>query len=119
MSTLAAILNSDPKPVSDIVPGIPPEIEKLVRKCLRKDPGRRYQHMDDLKLALEELKEESDSGTLQRHRNGWSPESQPEAAGYCRCHPVVHSSRSCGLAGLGARELHGLANRDARRRKQP
>lgn len=65
MSTLAAILNSDPKPVSDIVPAIAPEMEKLVRKCLRKDPGRRYQHMDDLKLALEELKEESDSGTLQ------------------------------------------------------
>ena len=36
LSTLAAILNSEPKPVSDIVPGIPPEVEKLIRKCLRR-----------------------------------------------------------------------------------
>ena len=34
------------------------------RRCLRKDPARRFQHMDDLKVALEELKEESDSGKL-------------------------------------------------------
>ena len=33
-------------------------------RCLRKDPGRRYQHADDLKLALVEVKEESDSGKL-------------------------------------------------------
>ena len=35
------------------------------RRCLRKDPERRFQHMDDVKVALEELKEESDSGTLE------------------------------------------------------
>ena len=28
-------------------------------RCLRKDPGRRFQHMDDLKVSLEELREES------------------------------------------------------------
>src|SRR6267154_1195804 len=32
-------------------------------RCLRKDPQRRIQHLDDVKLALEELKQESDSGT--------------------------------------------------------
>ncbi len=36
----------------------------MISRCLRKDPERRFQHMADLKVALEELKEESDSGTL-------------------------------------------------------
>lgn len=31
---------------------------------MKKDPARRFQHMDDLKVALEELKEESESGKL-------------------------------------------------------
>src|SRR5438132_14348283 len=31
---------------------------------MRKDPARRFQHMDDIKVALQELKEESDSGHL-------------------------------------------------------
>ena len=30
-------------------------------RCLRKDPERRPQHMVDVKLALEELKEDSES----------------------------------------------------------
>ncbi len=37
---------------------------RVIVRCLRKDPARRFQHMDDLKVALEELKEESDSGKL-------------------------------------------------------
>jgi Tol biopolymer transport system component len=39
-------------------------LEKIITRCLRKDPERRIQHMVDVKLALEDLKEESDSGKL-------------------------------------------------------
>jgi len=35
-----------------------------VHRCLRKEPARRFQTMADLKVALEELKDESDSGRL-------------------------------------------------------
>jgi Tol biopolymer transport system component/predicted Ser/Thr protein kinase len=64
MSTLAAILNQEPKPISQLVPGIPRDLEKIVNRCLRKAPNRRWQAMPDLKVTLDELKEESDSGTL-------------------------------------------------------
>jgi len=64
VSTIAAILREEPKPLSQVVEGLPREVERLVKRCLRKDPGHRFQHMDDLKVALEELKEESDSGEL-------------------------------------------------------
>jgi Tol biopolymer transport system component len=63
-STIAAILREEPKPLSQVVEGLPREVERLVKRCLRKDPAHRFQHMDDLKVALEELKEESDSGEL-------------------------------------------------------
>ncbi len=64
MSTLAAILHQEPKPLSEVDSRIPRELERIVMRCLRKDPERRFQHMADLKVALEELKEESDSGKL-------------------------------------------------------
>src|SRR2546423_303654 len=38
--------------------------EKIINRCLRKDPDRRFQDMDDVKVALQELKEESESGKL-------------------------------------------------------
>ena len=61
LSTLAAILNQEPAQLSA---EIPRDLERVVNRCLRKDPQRRFQHMDDVKIALEELKEESDSGKL-------------------------------------------------------
>ena len=64
LSTLSAILKDEPKPVSSIVPHVPRDLERIIFHCLRKDPERRFQHMDDLKVALLDLKEESDSGGL-------------------------------------------------------
>jgi len=64
MSILAAVLNQDPKPASEISRALPPDLEKIISRCLRKDPSRRFQHMIDLKVALEDLKEESPSGRL-------------------------------------------------------
>jgi Tol biopolymer transport system component/predicted Ser/Thr protein kinase len=62
-STLAAILNRDPEPVETLADGIPRELAHIVQRCLRKEPDRRAQSMPDLELALEELKEQVDSGT--------------------------------------------------------
>ena len=44
------------------LPEVPRDLAKLIRRCLRKQPERRIQHMDDVKLALEDLKEELESG---------------------------------------------------------
>ena len=60
MSTLSAILKEEPKPPE----AVPADLEKIIRRCLRKDPVRRFQHMDDLKVALEEVREDSESGRL-------------------------------------------------------
>ena len=61
MSTMGAILHKEPDPLTGEVPH---DLQKLIQRCLRKDVARRYQHMDDVKVVLEELKDESDSGTL-------------------------------------------------------
>jgi Tol biopolymer transport system component/predicted Ser/Thr protein kinase len=64
IATLSAILHKDPKPLSEAAVRVPGEMEKIVSRCLRKDLERRTRHMDDVKLALEDLKEESESGKL-------------------------------------------------------
>ena len=62
LSTLAAILNSEPQPLVNETPSR--ELDRIITRCLRKDPRRRFQTMADLKVVLEELKEESGSGRL-------------------------------------------------------
>jgi serine/threonine protein kinase len=61
--TLAAVLRAQPKPPIEVVPAVPSDLQKLILRCLRKDPERRIQHMGDVKLALQEIKEDSESGT--------------------------------------------------------
>ena len=63
-STLAAILKDNPQPASQLAEGLPREVERLISRCLRKEVNQRCQHMDDVKIVLQELKEESDSGVL-------------------------------------------------------
>jgi serine/threonine protein kinase/Tol biopolymer transport system component len=76
LSTISAVLDKEPVPLS---PDIPHDLEKTIMRCLRKDPARRWQTMSDLKVALQDLKEESDSGKLsaattaapRRNRRTW------------------------------------------------
>jgi serine/threonine protein kinase len=65
MKTLAAVLNEEPKPASALNDAVPAELERILARCLRKDPQRRWQTMSDLKVALQDLKEDSESGRLQ------------------------------------------------------
>jgi Tol biopolymer transport system component len=84
-STIAAILREEPKPLSQIAEGLPREVERLVKRCLRKDREHRLQTMADLKVALEELKEESDSGEL---AGTVAPVSPPAAGTAMRTSPL-------------------------------
>src|SRR5215472_8544970 len=73
ISTLAAVVEKEPRPVGETGALVPPELERLITRCLRKDVNRRSQHMSDVKLALEELRDESESGKLRVGR----PEAYP------------------------------------------
>jgi eukaryotic-like serine/threonine-protein kinase len=68
ISLITSILRDTPPSVSDVKPNFPVEFARIVRRCLQKDPDRRYQTALDLRNALEELKQESDSGTLTQDR---------------------------------------------------
>ncbi len=61
LATLEAIIRTDARPLSEIASHLPYDIEKILSRCLRKEPDRRFQHMADIKVALQELTEEQDS----------------------------------------------------------
>jgi Tol biopolymer transport system component len=51
-SVIAAILERDPPPVSSLQPLTPPPLERLVTRCLAKDPDERWQSAHDLAQEL-------------------------------------------------------------------
>jgi serine/threonine protein kinase/Tol biopolymer transport system component len=76
--TLAAILRSEPPPLSRVLPGAPAELTRIVTKCLKKDREERYQVVKDLWLDLKALKQELE---FQRKANGDAPASRSAVAG--------------------------------------
>ena len=58
-SVMAAILSSSPPPMRSLQPVTPPALDRLVRKCLTKDPARRWQTAADLRDELVWINEES------------------------------------------------------------
>src|SRR3990172_4212081 len=42
-SLIASIMSSHPRPISELQPVTPPALDRLVRKCLAKDPDARWQ----------------------------------------------------------------------------
>ncbi len=85
VATILSILRDEPVSVREIRPEMPAELERLIRRCLKKDPARRVQSMSDLKVALEELKEELDSGQL----NSVSPPAGRKETGMVRAGTVI------------------------------
>ena len=62
VSTISAILKDDPTTVTELKPSLPNHLGRIIRRCLAKDPDRRYQTALDLRNELEELKDEIRSG---------------------------------------------------------
>jgi serine/threonine protein kinase len=87
ISTLAAILQSDPKPAADLHSGLPRDLARIIERCLRKDPAWRYQSAADLKISLCDLQREIEAGA-----SPGAPAAQP-------AHP---KRRGMGLAAAGA-----------------
>jgi len=49
---LASILRDEPLPPSALRPELPPELDRVVERCLEKDPARRFQSAAELRDAL-------------------------------------------------------------------
>jgi serine/threonine-protein kinase len=75
ISTLTAVLRDDVKPVAEMIPDVPAELDHVIKVCLTKDPDARWQSMREVEMALSGLKRRSDAGVL--HKRPGSPPSTP------------------------------------------
>jgi eukaryotic-like serine/threonine-protein kinase len=71
-SLMAKILETDPAPMATLAPMTPPALDRLVKRCLAKDPDDRWQSARDLE---EELKWITDSGVQAVKAFGAAPEA--------------------------------------------
>jgi formylglycine-generating enzyme required for sulfatase activity/tRNA A-37 threonylcarbamoyl transferase component Bud32/dienelactone hydrolase len=57
VSLLTAILRDDPKPITDLTRDVPPELRRIVARCLKKNPADRYASGVELAEELRHCRE--------------------------------------------------------------
>ena len=66
-------LKEKPKPLRELVPDIPPELDIIVMKMLEKNPDRRYKSVDEVLKALDLV--------IQKYIRGGSQKERPRESG--------------------------------------
>ena len=75
--TLAAVVSAEPTPPREVRSDLPRDVERVILRCLRKEPARRFQVIADLAVELDEIKTESGTqmaaavGPVNSRRRWW------------------------------------------------
>ncbi len=59
---MTAILRDEPSPITELRAELPRRLESIIRRCLEKDPARRFHSAEELHRSLQGLKAESKEG---------------------------------------------------------
>ena len=62
--TIERIANAQPEAIARFNYDVPAELERIIRRCLEKDPEERYQMAKDLLIELKHLKRDTESGAV-------------------------------------------------------
>jgi serine/threonine protein kinase/Tol biopolymer transport system component len=82
--TMSAILNEDPPSISQLAPSTPLGLQRVIHRCLEKNPEQRFHSASDLAFALQALSDSaisSSTGGLSRENltreNKWQEDKKP------------------------------------------
>src|SRR6185503_1508714 len=62
VKSLHMVIYEPAAPLADLNPNAPAELQRIVRRCLAKDPDERYQSIKEVAIELKELRRELESG---------------------------------------------------------
>jgi eukaryotic-like serine/threonine-protein kinase len=65
-----SILSRAPVPAVRLNPDVPPDLERIIAKCLEKDRNLRYQHASEIRTDLQRLKRDTETGSVPAASSG-------------------------------------------------
>jgi serine/threonine protein kinase len=62
IDSLNKIIREQPPPITNFTPNVPYDLQRVVRRCLAKDPEERYQTIKDVSIELNDVRRELQAG---------------------------------------------------------
>jgi serine/threonine-protein kinase len=102
---IASILTSEPEPLASV----PRDLERIIKRSLRKNPDERYQSVKDLLIDIRELRQEFVSETMRppaggvanEHRTGTPDQRSTVAVGAAATAGDIHATSSAEYVATG------------------
>ena len=76
IDSLNKIIREQPTPISNFNPEVPSDLQRIVRRCLAKDPDERYQTIKDVAIEIKESRRELQD-RIGIHRTTPPPQTRP------------------------------------------
>ncbi len=92
MDLMSSILKESAPPLRQFSPKLPRQIERIVDKMLRKDVDNRYQHVKDLQIDLEDLRDELKFEERLGQSTGATVASTPTQTDSRNIHSTLHTA---------------------------
>src|SRR5438552_6134649 len=96
LDSLHNIVHAPTPNVKELNPAAPDELQRIVRRCLAKDPDKRYQSIKDVAIELEELQQDWHASTQLEFST--APTTSESPASKSRLESNIESSSRSGLA---------------------
>ncbi len=99
VETMNAILKEDPPEFSEINPALPSSLDRVIRRCIEKQPSERFRSAHDLAIALDALSGASNSSSSSMHAAALAATAAPRRFGVM---PVAAALIVIGAIAFGA-----------------
>lgn len=63
IDSLNKIIREQPEPIMTLAPSAPADLQRILRRCLAKDPEERYQTIKDVAIEIKDVRRETQSGS--------------------------------------------------------
>jgi len=92
IETLNKVIREPVPPLTTFSPNAPADLQRIVRRCLAKDPDQRYQNIKDVAIELKEVRRELQEDGSERSRS--SVQEQDQNAGHLHTAPATWHSET-------------------------
>lgn len=109
--TIDKIVHGQPESITRFNYNVPQELERIIRKCLEKEPDRRYQSAADVLIDLKNLKRDLDSSNIKKQiERGTTETITPSKHKYWI--PIALFISAAVIGGMFYYRLHFANNRE-------
>ncbi len=117
--TIASVIYKEPEPLNEVMPNLPEELHRIVRRALQKDRDERYQSVKDFALDIKNLLHEVEHANSGERSGGHTTSSPRFSENPTMIHTTTSAGHPTDQSSVMWSTSRSISNRPVRRSRIP